>query len=56
LDFPGFDEVKSDEKSLIENTYFKNFLPLIQPDIMFSLFLFDSNSYESTNGKEIFKN
>ena len=56
LDFPGLDEVKSGENSLKENTYFKDFLPLIQPNIMFSLFLFDLNSYESTSGKEIFKN
>ena len=56
MDFPGLDEVKSGEKSLMENTYFKDFLPLIQPNIMFSLFLFDLNSYESTSGKQIFKN
>ena len=56
LDFPGLDEVKAGENSLKENTYFKDFLPLIQPNIMFSLFLFDLNSYESTSGKEIFKN
>lgn len=56
LDFPGLDEVKSGESSLKENTYFKDFLPLIQPNIMFSLFLFDLNSYESTSGKEIFRN
>ncbi len=56
LDFPGHDEVKEGENTIIENTYFKDFLPLIQPNIMFSLFLFDLNSYESNSGKEILKN
>ena len=56
LDFPGLDEVKLGEDTLKENTYFKDFIPLIQPNILFSLFLFDLNSYESTSGKEIFKN
>jgi len=56
LDFPGLDEVKSwDDDSIKDNTYFKDFIPLVQPNIMFSLFLFDLNSYESTSGKEIFK-
>ena len=56
LDFPGLDEVKAGENSIKDNTYFRDFLPLIQPNIMFSIFLFDLNSYESTSGKEIFKN
>ncbi len=56
LDFPGLDEVKEGENTIIENSYFKDFLPLIQPNIMFSLFLFDLNSYESNSGKEILKN
>ena len=56
LDFPGLDEVKAGETNIKDNTYFKDFLPLIQPNIMFSLFLFDLNSYESESGKAIFKN
>ena len=56
LDFPGLDEVKEGENTIKENSYFKDFLPLIQPNIMFSLFLFDLNSYESNSGKDILKN
>lgn len=56
LDFPGLDEVKTGENTIVENTYFKDFLPLVQPNIMFSLFLFDLNSYESNSGKDILKN
>ena len=55
LDFPGLDEVKEGENTIKENSYFKDFLPLIQPNIMFSLFLFDLNSYESNSGKDILK-
>ena len=56
LDFPGLDEVKEGENTIRENTYFKDFLPLVQPNIIFSLFLFDLNSYESNSGKDILKN
>ena len=55
IDFPGLNEV--DLKYMSENNiYFSEIIPFIQPNYLFSIFLFKLNDFSSTNFKEILIN
>ena len=55
IDIPGLNEI--DSKNLKEkNIYFNEIIPFIQPNYLFSIFLFDLNNFQSNDAKEILMN
>ena len=55
IDIPGLNE-RDSENLEDSNIYFSEIIPFIQPNYLFSIFLFDINNFQGTDAKEILKN
>ena len=52
IDIPGLNEVDSNNLKK-NNIYFSQIIPFIQPNYLFSIFLFEDNNFQSKDAKEI---
>ena len=55
IDIPGLNEIDSRNFN-DKNIYFSQIIPFIQPNYLFSIFLFDLNNFQSKDAKDILLN